>query len=113
MSDVPDDTLAVKPTRNNDDRLFEFLSRHLGRMLLPSVRGKSGNLLCTELVFQRRQGNHSNSLDLVKLLEGRRGRSCSREHSALPRPAGAQICFLVGAPLFPLVQRLPIACRLA
>jgi hypothetical protein len=29
MSDVPDDTLAVKPTRNNDDRLFKFLSRHL------------------------------------------------------------------------------------
>jgi hypothetical protein len=86
MTDVSDDTFAVEATRNDDDRLFEFLSRHLGRMLLPSVRGKSSNVLCTELVFQRPRCDHSNPLNLIKLSEGQRGRCCSREHSALHRP---------------------------
>jgi hypothetical protein len=29
MTDVSDDTFAVEATRNDDDRLFEFLPRHL------------------------------------------------------------------------------------
>jgi hypothetical protein len=113
MSDVPDDTLAVKPTRNNDDRLFEFLSRHLGRMLLPMRRGKPGHLLCTELVFfQRRQGNHSNLLDVVKLLEARRADAGRRGIPPYPAPQALRFVSWSERP-FPLVQCLPIACRLA